>query len=140
MHAPLIASAVVTAAYLVGYLALSLAYDRRLDARLRAALGRRLGADVAWTHHAGWADPFSDATSAAYEGWGTDAGPVKRLVVSVAHLAVIVLLGVGPIVVYLLATFAGLLHPLVAWVALFLLLPIFGLFWAGRFRPRSGRP
>lgn len=139
MHAPLLVSAVVTAAYLAGYLALSLTYQRRLDARLRAALGRRLGAGVAWTHHAGWADPFSNATSAAYEGWGTDAGPVKRLVVTMAHLAVIVLLGVGPVVVYLLAAVAGLLHPLVAWVALFLLLPIFGLFWAGRFRPRNSQ-
>jgi hypothetical protein len=137
VHAQLVVSAVVTTAYLAGYLVLSMTYRRRWDARLRSALGRRLGADVAWTHHAGWADPFSDATSAAYEGWGTDAGPVGRLVVHVAHLAVVVVLGVGPIAVYLLATFAGLLHPLVAWIALFLFLPIFGLFWAGRFRPRK---
>lgn len=130
-------SAVVTAAYLAGYLALSLTYQRRFDARLRAALSRRLGADVTWSRHAGWADPFSDASSPAYLGWGTDAGPVKRLVVHLAHLGVVLVLGVGPIVIYLLATFGGLVHPLVAWVALFLFLPIFGLFWAGHFRPAS---
>ncbi|AEV87672.1 hypothetical protein ACWT_6660 [Actinoplanes sp. SE50] len=136
MRLPLVPSAILTVVYLVGYLTLSIVYHRRWDARLRAALGRRLGAPVGWEYHDRWHDPLSDATSAGYHGWAAqgDASLRQRFLVNIAHLAVLVLVGVGPIAVYLLIAFAGLIHPLALWAALFLFIPIFALFWAGRYR------
>jgi hypothetical protein len=133
---PLFASAALTVAYLVAYLTLSVLYHRRWDGPIRAALSRRLGTRVGWGHHAGWADPFSDDVSAGYEGWRAEAGASlgRQFGVNMAHLAILLVFGVGPIVLYLLAVFAGLIHPLAVWLGMFAFLPIFGLFWAGRYR------
>ncbi|GIE85599.1 hypothetical protein [Actinoplanes regularis] len=133
---PLVASAVVTVAYLAVYLILSIVYHRRWDSPIRAALGRRLGTRVGWRHHAQWADPFSNEVSGGYHGWGAgpDSSLGRQLAVNLAHLAVLVVIGVGPIALYLLVAFTGVIHPVVLWLAVFAFLPIFALFWAGRYR------
>lgn len=124
-------------AYLAAYLGMSVLYQRRWDATLRARPGRRIGTRIGWTRHGGYADPFStDMTPARFGGGaGPQAGVVQRLAVWIADFVVGTVLGVAPVVLYILiAFFAGLIHPLVGAATLFAFMPIFGIWWAGHYR------
>jgi hypothetical protein len=141
VHTPVI-SILFSAAYLLAYLVLSVVYHRRWDARLRRALGARIGSDVQWAYHRSQGDPLSTSSEGAggFHGWavGEDAGLSQHFFVRAAVIAVTVL-GALPVVLYILiAVFAKLVHPLAAYPTIFLLLPIFGIYWSGRYRGGRG--
>lgn len=141
MITPLGVQAAVSAAWLIAYLVLSIVYHRRWDARLRAALGAKLGVQVGWAKVNTGTDPFSDeGTSAGTYGWhGETQGSLGRQLwqaaaIRTVNILVIVLLGALPPVALLAAEYFADFSWLVFYPSVFLVIPVFALYWAGTYR------
>jgi hypothetical protein len=140
MTLPLVAQVVVSAAWLLVYVLLSVLFARRWDARMRAALGRRLGTDVRWARVDASGDPFDSEGTGPTQAWHADgSGSLGRqlgqeLAARGAYLAVLVLLGAAPPLGLLGVQFLLHFHALLVLATALLVIPVFSLFWLGRYR------
>jgi hypothetical protein len=124
-----------------GYVLWSRAYYRTVDPRLRALIGEWLGARLGWVHRQGTGGrPLRFGPRYATWTWGI-ADPHARtavndsLVYVLYVLIVPVLAGLWPVAL-LLGLVLGMrwLHPLITLVLLFAIIPIYSLYWAGRYQ------
>ncbi len=128
----------VAAAWGAGYVAWAYLYYRAIDPTIRDRVGRALGVRIVWTFDA---RHYLERGRYKTWRWGVADAPADRvafaeLLVHISCLAIVtVLCGVWPIALLYLALVRHWAGPLTLYVSLFLAIPIFSIYWSGRFRP-----
>ncbi|HEV2722247.1 MAG TPA: hypothetical protein VG323_19670 [Thermoanaerobaculia bacterium] len=124
----------------IGYVVWSLLYYRVLDPLLRRVVGAIVGTRVVWVYRKGslYADPLSFTLPYSRWSWGAADGENARAKDAVVYMLCVVLVfiiaGLWPVAVLLAAFFSKWLNPLVALLPLFLIIPIYSIWWSGRYR------
>ncbi|MER5636471.1 hypothetical protein ABT095_05925 [Kitasatospora sp. NPDC002227] len=139
MSVPLPLQIGVSLGWLLGYLLLSIRYDRVWDGRIRAELSRRLGTEVRWGSIGGLGmmdgaggPPAPAWVAEGRGGWGQQLR--QAAVIRCTQLAVLVLLGCGPVAGLLGLQFLLDFNGLVIGATAFLVIPVFALYWVGNHR------
>lgn len=141
MNARLILQIVFAVGWTLGYVWWSRAYFRAVDPRVRARIGAWLGVRLCWVHRSGThGDPLRFGPRYATWSWGIADAQARSvvtdsLVYGLWLLVVPVLAGLWPVAL-LLIVFLGTrwLHPLIALPLIFAIIPIYSIYWAGRYR------
>ena len=142
MNARLALQIMFAIGWTVGYVLWARAYYRTIDPLLRRRLGTWLGVQIIWTFRQGSSgSPLHFGPRYATWMWGIAAPQSHRLLADMQVyvlfvLIVPVLAGLWPVALLLLV-FLGtdILHPLVALPLLFLVIPIYAIYWSGRYAP-----
>jgi hypothetical protein len=136
---PQLAFAIV---WTVGYVVWSLLYYRVLDPPIRRAVGAIVGTRVEWVYRRGslYASPLSFTLPYSRWSWGAADRPSAKdaIVYVLCIVLVFVLAGAWPVAVLLAALFSKWLNPFVALPLLFLAIPIYSIWWSGRYDVARG--
>lgn len=128
----------LAAAWAAGYVCWTFFYHRVLDPVIRRRVGDMLGVEIVWA---------CDARQYFQRGrykrwhWGVADAPVDRVVftefiVRMLCLAfVTVLAGLWPIALLYVALVRRWASPLTLYACVLLAIPMFSVYWGGRFRP-----
>ena len=141
MNVRLIAQMVFGLGYVAVYILWSRLYYRLVDPVIRARIGELLGAKIIWVHRRG--DPSGSEWNfrLRYNTWSwaiadeRQRGTLKDGLIYVLWLLlVLVVFGLWPFTLFLFVFFgADFLHALVALPLLFITIPIYSIYWAGRY-------
>jgi hypothetical protein len=140
MTSSLAAQIAVSTVWFTLYVVLSVLFDRRWDARMRAALGRRLGADVQWARVDASGNLLETEGAGPTHAWHTEgSGSLGRqlgqeMAARGAYLVVLVVLGAAPPLGLLGVALLLNFHALLVLAIALLIIPVFSLFWLGRYR------
>jgi hypothetical protein len=126
------------AAWAAVYVAWSYLYFRALDPIARRVTGNALGVRIVWA---------DDARQYFVQGryrrwhWGIADAPADyvsfvELLVQMAEVAIVnVLAGLWPVAILYAALVTGWPGPIAAYLGVLLAIPIYSIYWAGRYRP-----
>jgi ABC-type sugar transport system permease subunit len=139
-------------AFAIGYVAVYLwwsrAYYRVVDPWIRERIGRRLGVKIVWIFRKGnpSGEPLSFRPRYSAWSWGVqdDGGRTllkDGLVYVLSIIVVSVVCGLWPAALFF-AVFLGthFLHGLVALPLVFITIPIYAIYWSGRYEQAGMRP
>jgi len=145
MIARLIPQMIFAVAWTAGYVAWSLLYYRVFDRVVRNAVGALVGTRVVWVYRKGslYASPLSFTLPYSRWSWGAADRESARGKDAVVYILCVVLVYVvaatWPVAILLGALFSKWLHPLIALPLLFLAIPIYSIWWSGRYEVRGMR-
>jgi len=133
----------LAAAWAAGYVGWAYLYYRALDPPIRARVGAALGVRVVWTYDA---RHYFQQGRYKWWRWGVADVPADRVVFteSIAHvlgLVIVTLLAGGwPIALVYLAMVRQWVGPLTLYACVLLAVPIFSIYWSGRYQPIGVAP
>ena len=128
--------------WLVGYLLWTDLYFRLIDPAVRELVGRALGVPIVWTY---------DARHYLQQGryrswrWGVAGAPadqvlfVELIVHALCAGIVMILAGMWPVALLYVAMLRHWAAPLAIYACTLLAIPIFAIYWSGRYRPPHAR-